>query len=1455
MKTCPFRYHLLPIIIPLIFSNGALADKIWIGAVTPSVINENLFIDGSGGDVILPAGPTFIQALSTNVTVTLASNPTVRGNPLGESQLILQANAGRSITFVLANDNLTFKGSVNVAQNTLLIYQYGFLPWVSTGNSGTVEWLINGGQTLSFTSDVGTSGGTWLYTEAVPGGLSITPYMLFERNQLTDTAPNSNVNVVVGPSSVMGYTLLPLLESAADEAVELADIVFDPSNIIGATGRTTLSIQPTGGVLVYPIVVEYDPFVAPPVTGNLLRNTISNAADAYFEIQQTSTRSEYTNLQVVNSNNVLFELLIDPFCTQGARQDPSFIGSFNGIQFGFVVGAQGSVAIGNNSVLDYVGTSTNSCPFPVSTFCNGATSACDTAGCDVTCTGTLIKARNPSAFFVDGSFDPSLIPAQILLGVDSALLFRSGVDRFGIVENPNEPHQFTINPANVTGCAGEIVFDVEGLANIKGSNMGTVLESKIELLSREVFFTGGPLFYNSDETIFPIRTFAVDGSGNPYQYNKGQFLINNRMILDNTTLVHTDLNHTVVPDNDVLSQPAYTGGESWLLCGGGVRPNISFFNSTLLMHESAAFTGVDLFVPTRIATSPQLEEVVGLPNHSYFIFFYNGYVLDNGTGRYMILGTLPGSTACDGCTVISNDAHLDVFQDVDFNQALGGATCAASAEPVAIIQDTTQSVANCIVVDPATLDQTLELDVAANTTVINDDINGNITGQFSIQTIYLGNSSNISIGTNADVSPFVNQTFPELLIDGNFFSFQTRGGPNGDPASSQVTGKGGIFVDLNGTFAISPFFRANMATMVTRSRNGVVNLPENQVLYHDKVGLGNWKLNLITNPTGVVVGPDEEFSDYTINWIDTTKDFEHWTPYVVDNVNSCTCPPVTSSNITPVPTILGRVDQLQIEGSRLGDEAFVKIGQGGFVRELIYFNGCISGEESVGFVILEDDSRVGIGSAHRNLDSLHASIKLGINGVTIIGNGRGEVVLNEDIEIDNVCSILMGPDFTSTDTLRFTSEDPRVLTVRKNGVLDLRSFNNSGSTVEFGGQITIVLEPGAQILGNGGTIRFADRASVVVQTVERAEDIFATNTASTLTVTDPFRVKLIGTGVLQLAENSSFFVESDSFLGVETLFEWTGTQTCQINVTDFTIQILGTAQFIIGTAIEQAGGTMQIGNTTNIPGHIVRLTIEPSSPDAIFQVKSNGFLGFAVGIANKGTNTPNQWTVDNLFNVQAVTVNLVDGLFAHDQIFAGNSSSASLFAIGQDTPTSPLYNFNYQTNITPQQTRLLNANVHGGGNMIVLQQNFAGPINPVVGTVDNQTIAGRMIVGTLGSLALLPPITKAVGVNGISLFNAIKTFNMRSNLDTRARNLANVAQNIPQYGPALAPARGLFVYGPTNSNSGTIIRLDVFDVTTSVANPIPEATVLSAISVGAARVGVANPSDPAGSASFQLIPQ
>jgi len=269
----------------------------------------------------------------------------------------------------------------------------------------------------------------------------------------------------------------------------------------------------------------------------------------------------------------------------------------------------------------------------------------------------------------------------------------------------------------------------------------------------------------------------------------------------------------------------------------------------------------------------------------------------------------------------------------------------------------------------------------------------------------------------------------------------------------------------------------------------------------------------------------------------------------------------------------------------------------------------------------------------------------------------------------------------------------------------------------------------------------------------------------------------------------------------------------------------------------------------------VRFTIRLESPDATFHVKSNGFLGFGVGIASKGTNIPNEWRIDNLFNVDTVAVRLIDGLFAHDRIYDGASKNASLFAIGQDTIGSPQYIFSYEPKTTSQSIRTNNAGVHGAGNLVLLVQDFTGPMNPIVGSVDNQVVNGRMVVGTMAAMPLLPNFSQGFFAPATTFFNAIKTYNMRSNLDNRARSKSNISDAVKEFGKVQQPARALFIYGPTNTNAGTIERMDVYDIQPNVLGLLPGVVIEEAIEVGGANVAVTNPAQPQESAFFSLIPQ
>lgn len=153
-------------------------------------------------------------------------------------------------------------------------------------------------------------------------------------------------------------------------------------------------------------------------------------------------------------------------------------------------------------------------------------------------------------------------------------------------------------------------------------------------------------------------------------------------------------------------------------------------------------------------------------------------------------------------------------------------------------------------------------------------------------------------------------THPELQICGDFFSFESKGGQCCDPSASCVSGEGGIFVDQNGALTIGAPFRANICTMITRSGNGLVNLPANQVIFNNCVGITNWHLDLRDPLQEVIVPAGESLPEFTLNWRNTCKNFDVFCPFIIPNVNACSCPPVLPCNVEAVPTIEGSVGRL-----------------------------------------------------------------------------------------------------------------------------------------------------------------------------------------------------------------------------------------------------------------------------------------------------------------------------------------------------------------------------------------------------------------------------------------------------------------------------------------------------------------------------------------------------------------
>lgn len=1183
------------------------AVVVWSGTAT-DVTNDNISITADS----LVSGPVTVTAndgAAYNITLG-GANRTL----FGDGTLLFNVSNGSSFTFILS-DNLTLQGSAN---NSDMIIG------ICADATSSVNIQLQGANQLILSGNSGTSlGGVKMFVIMQSTLPNPAPSLIFTR-----VSGSSDTNVTIGYRSMLSFLAADVL-GGSPAATSTGAIQWNVQN--SGTGQTILNILDDGSY-----VTAGHLYTGGCVAANLVASNIAftqpAGAQAYTNVYNPIAATGY--LTVANSNTVISPLMADPFLNNSYA-------SGDGIRRGFVVGANGTLGLGDNTYLNYIGLALNDCPI-----------TCDS------CLNPLIKSRNGSALIVDGLAPMAYgaaFYANFVLDGSSAIYFRSGVNNKGVFSAPD----YFIDPALRSSGIGNIVFDVEGRLDIFGANLAT---NALQVLSLAVLPTGGSVTIDSSETTFPLRSFSTDAFGVLQQYNAGAFFINNQLNLNAVSLVHTDQIHQVYEKNCTTSEPTYVGGETFVLEKSLIRPAMNFFNAALRVHTNIASTGVDLRVPN----------LVGDANFSNFIFYYNGYCVDKGDGRDMILGTAVGSFGCDGSTPVDADSHLDVMQT------------------------TTQLVPYA---------QVLNLQTAPNNSSIIQNVPTGITGQYSLNSFYLGNNSNFSIGseglTGTDIytgATFACTTSPDVYIVGNYIAFETRGGTENDPESGSFTGRGAIFVDNFGTLALACPIRAYFATMVVQSGTGNILLPKPQIVFDNRVGFANWQVNLASPVTRILVSPSATFSDYTLDWLGVQKDCQNYVPYSINTCSPCGCPPVTAANITEVPTVQGHVDQFQILHSQLGNEATIKV-DGGVIEELVFLEGTKSGEIAGGFVVIQNNASVGLGFGDTSQDSLSAAVTLGANGVTIIANGPGIIQLNDDIVIDNYCAFVAGPDFGvyGQDKLIIRSDTPNTILVKTGGILDLSSFTTQNMVLEFDDSAMLVMEPGSQLVLGGGVLSFVGNSQLDFRQI-RSQNLPAGTSVSS---SNPIRTIIAGVGTIQLKEDSRAFVGRGTVVGIETL---PGCNT----ITNITLNIKDRAAFQMGNDAS-FGGSFQVGNATNTVGSSVTFNLNVTGIDAVFELNSLGFFGMGVGIVNRTpSGAPNTWLVGSLYNVDSINLNFVQGYFRNQQIRDGSDVLASLMAIG---PVTSGYTFAFDP---------INVRVLGGGNMVFIPSGTIS-VTPTVSTTDSSS--------------------------------------------------------------------------------------------------------------------------------------
>lgn len=408
------------------------------------------------------------------------------------------------------------------------------------------------------------------------------------------------------------------------------------------------------------------------------------------------------------------------------------------------------------------------------------------------------------------------------------------------------------------------------------------------------------------------------------------------------------------------------------------------------------------------------------------------------------------------------------------------------------------------------------------------------------------------------------------------------------------------------------------------------------------------------------------------------------------------------------------------------------------------------GEGAHAALFVEFGGRIGLGSRSWNEHSVNAWSLLGKDYVSIYAMGDGVVDVNSNLLVADRLALLPTAEFGASGVQRitFTSDTPREIRIPAGSELDLSAFGNGANRQEiaFGGNLSLIFETGSTLRlpnapsGAGMVIYLTDQAKMVFQG-DQATSVFApftdsttpnTTAGNTAKIADA-RIRIVGQGQIWLNKSSSIGVNGNVFVGVET--------DSNNPVTDLTISLQRQSRMEIGSET-LPGGAFQVGNAVDRSGHSINFTLALNGPTATFHIDREGFLGLGAGIVNKngkpngnasvGNNpvidgdgavvlesisglpqfnpvtvlaTPSSdgdyaanlaalrsgvWRVQALNNVNAINVNLQNGIFEHKNITDGSSSAASLVAVG------PAVAFNWR------QASSGAVSVRAGGNLMLV---------------------------------------------------------------------------------------------------------------------------------------------------------
>lgn len=1123
----------------------------------------------------------------------------------------------------------------------------------------------------------------------------------------------------------------------------------------------------------------------------------------------------YSNLLIQNKNTV------EVFNRYSILEKP-LIDILKKPRSGFVLGRGGNLKIEDGSSIIYDSRTYNYIPNPIN-FLNGESSlylSCKRNASAFYCEGlSSLIGNRPNFSFLEKDDIYSYLDEydysapKILFGDGKAALYMMSSIADGYYPNNilNVNYGISVNginqivPAYLQGLGcGTLSFIVNGQTFILGN--GSQKSIFCPSLDYEHFFYGGSLLPDSNETIFPKRTFNSDLKNVYNQYGKSFIEINDKLILSGVGIRIDGSLHNIFPyGKNNYSEPIIVGGDSFTQLeyqrDQFVSPEGFFISSNLneiyqrrpkiYLHNSEinicnkngfALSGVDLeiddiksFVPNDINI---YELDCSSSNLNKIKFYYSG-VYDP---QYLILGTSINNAVFTN-NYLAKDSNIDILRNTDN------------------------------FTDSSTLPLKFEVTYVNKNNLIEDDICKNKDFcNYPLSIINLNEGSEISIGKSYKKG-ILNYPKSSLLLNSKFISIVGTGNITGDSGDSFVNGSNSIILKQGSNFSV--YFNDENDLFKKNNFIGFFRIPiilENVLNSENNPNLNISRSNVFfSNTTGFSVFDDfsccPENANYLIvdsgNYMNafaldcTNKIYSSELTTISKLSNDCAFGNINASYLDQLNifTVRGILDELIINNSALCN-ALVRV-KGGIINNFIIRQNSYPNFSKIGVTTVLEEDENGVPAViklSRDKNGETTINEFSQTGLVVCLKNKGKVFLEKNVEVNGSAQFFT-IDGSNNYELEISSNSSNKITVKSGSVLDFTHMAPN-TVIRFTGNLKLVFEPNSAIaLNNGVILQFENEAGLDLTNIYSLD-----KSGLNFTLNDNIKnsIFLLGNGVLNFNDKSKFRIEKEAILWIRNNEYLNEKLIDVIDNSDFKNSILisknnnssikinlnDASKFLMGDD-EIDGGSLQIGDSILDDSKSLEFYLNLNGKNSVFQLGKSGFIGFGIGRVGRDA-------VSQLYNLKKCNIFINDGSLILNRIAPLSSPESSLIAFGYYDKN--IFNIKLSSVINLTEAGLssqsyLNNNYDyskfsAGSNILALTLNgsILNYVKPIDTGIQGMSLNGEYMFGIISSLKEHTFNKRPVNiynVNSDRVFEYFTPTTIKNSLNIIPATLSNNFDNIP----------------------------------------------------------------------------